>query len=63
MISHLIHTILGERGNKMKKHTITKFFTINPTKVKMAFILALLLMSLLVPELALAGPSPGSTGG
>ena len=48
----------------MINRTISKLYTINTTTIKLAFILALLLMSFLVPEIVLAvSPSPGGTGG
>jgi len=48
----------------MINRTISKFYTINTTTIKLAFILALLLMSFLVPEIVLAvSPSHGGTGG
>lgn len=47
----------------MINRTISKLYTINTTMIKLAFILALLLMSFLVPEIVLASPSHGGTGG
>ena len=49
---------------RMNMVNITNFklFVINPTKVKVAVIIAIILFSLLVPEIAFAAPSPGGTG-
>ena len=46
----------------MINQTIYKAATINPVIIKIAVILALLLLSLLAPEVAFAGPTAGGTG-
>ena len=47
----------------MHNRMISKLYTISPTQIKLALILALLLMSFLIPDIALAAPVPGGTGG
>lgn len=47
----------------MTYQSFYNFFTIlTPTKIKVALLLIILLLSLMLPEVALAGPSYGSTG-
>lgn len=47
----------------MINQAIYKAATVNSVIIKVAVILALLLLSLLMPEVAFASPTPGSTGG
>lgn len=46
----------------MINQTMYKIATINPVLIKIAVILALLMLSLVAPDIAFAGPSAGGTG-
>lgn len=47
----------------MINQTMYKVATINPVMIKIAVIIALLVLSLVAPDVAFAGPSRGATGG